>query len=52
MKPGTLSTPTRTVDDGHGAASLADITLGAIVEVRGALQADGRTLATRIRLED
>ena len=47
-----VHTGTLTVVDGHGAASLADLSVGATVEVRGALQADGSTLATRIHLED
>lgn len=47
-----VHTNTLTVVDGHGANALADIRAGALVEVHGALQADGSTLATRIHVED
>ena len=47
-----VHTDTLTVVDGQGAASLNDISVGATVEVRGALQADGSTLASGIHLED
>jgi hypothetical protein len=47
-----VHTNAQTVVDGHGATRLADLQIGANVEVHAAAQTDGSALATRIHIED